>query len=64
MSDLPPGYERARIAYENDANDSIPRVCRNCPDYETCDRDWIDCEADAEATDAEARFEARRDAHD
>ena len=64
MSDLPPGWDRARVAYENDANDYVPRVCRNCPDYDTCDRDWIDCQEDAAATAAEDAWEARRDAHD
>jgi hypothetical protein len=64
MSDMPPGWARATAAYENDCNDSIPRVCRDCPDYEGCTRDWIDCDADAEATAAESRWEAARDARD
>ena len=64
MADYPPGWERARSQYENACNDDVPRVCRHCDEYDTCDRDWIDCEADAEATAAETRWEAARDRWD
>lgn len=64
MSDLPPGWARATAAYENDCNDSIPRVCRHCPDHDTCERDWIDCEQDAAEREAEDRWEAAREAHE
>lgn len=45
MSDYPPGWDLARSQYENACNDDVPRVCRDCDEYDTCDRDWIDCEA-------------------
>ena len=64
MSDYPPGWDRARSQYENACNDDVPRVCRHCDECGACDRDWIDCQDDADAAAAEARWEAARDGWD
>jgi hypothetical protein len=63
MSDYPPGYERARDQYENDCNDR-PSICDECDQYDTCDRDPVDCDADAAERAAEERWEAAREARD
>ena len=65
MSDLPMGWARAVAAYENDANDYVPRVCRHCDRCgEDCGHDPTDCAADACEREAEERWEAARERYE
>ncbi len=54
------------MIYSHDTGEDRPlvEICDECDRYGSCEYDPSDCEADAEATDAEARWEAARDAHD
>jgi hypothetical protein len=40
-------------------------ICEYCDeDSDTCNKDYLDCIRDREESDAEDRFEAKRDARD
>jgi len=62
MSDLPMGWAAAEARRLEP--DDLPRICRNCDQYDGCEMDPTDCEADACERAAEDRWEAARDRYD